>query len=110
MKSQSASMALASLLAVLAAGCSTAPSQQAAAPATPVLSDAAKSALAEADAAVKNAKANYTLWTPAENAYKAAEAAAKTGDSAKVIKEAGIATDLSKIAAAQASYPSTEMQ
>jgi len=105
-----ASLAVASLLALFAAGCSTAPSQQAAAPATPELTDEAKAALANASALVKTAKANFTLWIPVDTAYKAAEAAAKTGDSATVLKECATVVDLNKIATAQASYPSTEMK
>ena len=74
-----------------------------------MLSDAAKTALAEAGAAVKTAHDNYTLWIPVETAYKKAEAAAKAGDSAMVLKETAIVMDLNKIATAQASYPSTEL-
>jgi murein lipoprotein len=107
---KTASLAMASLLALLIAGCSTAPSQQAAAPATPTLSDEAKAALAQADATVKSAKANFTLWIPADTAYAKAQEAAKAGDSATVIKQAKIVADLSKIASAQANYPSTEMK
>lgn len=108
MKFQSASLVAASLMALFAAGCSTAPSKEAATAGKPALSEEAKSAMADATAAVKNAKANYTLWIPVDKAYKAAEKAAEAGDSATVIKEAKIVTDLSKIATAQASYPSTE--
>jgi hypothetical protein len=110
MRFQTTSLAAASLLALLAAGCSTAPSQQAAAPATPMLSGEAKAALAEAGAAVKTAEANYTLWIPVKTAYEKAEKAAKAGDSATVLKETKVVMDLNKIATAQASYPSTELK
>jgi hypothetical protein len=110
MKLQPASLAIASLLALFAAGCSTAPSQEAAAPAKPMLSEEAKAAMAEADATVKAAKANFTLWIPTEAAYEKAQAAAKTGDSAAVLKETKVVMDLSKLSAAQANYPSTEMK
>lgn len=110
MKLQPASLAIASLLALFAAGCSTAPSQEAAAPGKPMLSDAAKAALAEAGAAVKTAKANYTLWIPVEKAYEKAEKAAEAGDSAAVLKETAVVMDLNKIATAQADYPSTELK
>jgi hypothetical protein len=110
MKFKPASQAIASLLALFAAGCSTAPSQQAAAPAMPVLSDEAKAAMAQADSAVKTAKANFTLWIPVETAYTKAQEAAKAGDSDTVLKQTKIVADLNKIATAQANYPSTEMK
>jgi murein lipoprotein len=110
MKFNSVSLAIASLLALFVSGCSTAPSQEAAAPSAPTLSDEAKAAMAQADTTVMNAKANYTLWIPANAAYMKAQEAAKAGDSATVIKQAKVVVDLSKIATAQASYPSTEMK
>ncbi len=101
-------LAIASLLALFAAGCSSAPSRQAAAPVTPTLSAEAKAALAEADVAVKDARAHYTLWVPAETAYQKALEAAKAGDSVTVLKETKTVMELNKLAAAQANYKSTE--
>jgi murein lipoprotein len=109
MNSKSASLALASLLTIFAAGCGTTASKEASAPGAP-LSDAAKSALADADASVKAAKANFSLWLPSEDAYKKAQEAAKKGDSATVVKQTAIVMDLNKLAAAQNSYPSTELK
>jgi len=108
MKFRPFSLAIVSLPALFSAGCNSAPSQQTAAPVTPTLSAKAKAALAEADAAVKNAKANYTLWVPADTAYKKAQEAAKAGDSAAVLKETMIVMELNKLAAAQTNYSSTE--
>jgi len=116
MKMHFASAAVASLIALFAAGCaSTQPAAKAeaapaAAPAKPALSDEAKQALAAAETDVAAAKKAFTLWIPAENALKDAQAAAKEGDSATVIKQSKKAMDLNKLAAAQKDYPSTEMK
>jgi len=81
-----------------------------AAPAEPALSAEAKMALGQAEAAVKNAKANFALWMPTESALKMAQEAAKAGDSEAVIKQAKVVTEQVKASLAQTSYPSTEMQ
>lgn len=91
----------ASLLAI--GGCAT--EQQAAKPAAPTISDSAKSALTAAEAAVKDAKAKNALWTTAEDALKAAKAAADKGDSAAVISNAQKAQDHAKMGLQQANYP-----
>jgi murein lipoprotein len=90
----------ASLLAI--GGCAT---QEAAKPAAPTISDSAKSALSAAQAAVKDAKAKNALWTTADSALKAAEEAAKKGDSAAVISNAQKAQDHAKMGVQQAGYP-----
>jgi len=76
----------------------------------PTLSDAAKSALAQAEADAKAARAAFTLWVPAENALNAAQEAAKEGDSAAVLRHAQTVSDLTRLGAEQAKYPSTESE
>jgi len=73
--------------------------------AAPALSAEAQSALTAAQAAVKDAKAKFALWTTAEDALKAAEEAAKKGDSATVIKQSKLASDHVQKGLAQMSYP-----
>ena len=90
----------ASLLAM--SGCAVQQPTQSAAPA---ISESAKTALAAAQAAVKEAKAKNALWTTADSALKAAEAAAKKGDSAAVISNAQKAQDHAKMGMQQTSYP-----
>ncbi len=91
----------ASLLAI--GGCAT--EQQAAKPAAPTISEGAKAALSAAEAAVKDAKAKGALWTTAEDALKAAKAAAEKGDSAAVINNAQKAQDHAKMGIQQSQYP-----
>lgn len=91
----------ASLLAM--SGCAT--QQEAAKPAAPTISDSAKSALASAQAAVKDAKAKNALWTTAESALKAAEEAEKKGDSAAVISNAEKAKQQADLGMGQLKYP-----
>ena len=74
-----------------------------AAAATPAA--AAKAALSSAPAAAKDAKAKNALWTTAENALKAAEAAAEKGDSDTVMKQAKLANDQVQKGLAQLNYP-----
>lgn len=95
-------LATAGLLALT--GCQTAPTQPTAA-ATPTLTDEAKAALAKAEADVKAADAKGALWTTAEDALKAAQEAAKKGDSAAVIKNAKTASEHAALGIAQKSYP-----
>lgn len=69
------------------------------------ISAEAKAALSSAQAAAKDAKAKNALWTTAENALKAAEAAAAKGDSDTVMKQAKLANDQVQKGLAQLSYP-----
>jgi murein lipoprotein len=95
----------ASLLTI--GGCAT---QEPAKSAAPTISDSAKSALVAAQAAVKDAKAKGGLWTTAEDALKAAEAAEKKGDSAAVISNAQKAQDHAKMGLQQVSYPVQQLK
>lgn len=90
------------------AGCQSAPTKEAAA--GPVLSDEAKAALAKAEADVKAANAKAALWTTAEDALKAAQAAAKKGDSAAVVKEARTASEHAALGMGQTAYPPTTVK
>lgn len=109
-----APLALAGMLSLFLSACGSAPSKQAesmpAEPAKPALSAEAQRALAQAEADVKAAKASYTLWVPADTALKNAQDAAKRGDSATVIEEAEKVAKYTRLGAAQADYPSTEMR
>ncbi|MHB1402930.1 MAG: hypothetical protein ACYCWB_11065 [Thiobacillus sp.] len=69
------------------------------------ISAEARAALKDAQAAVKNAKAKNALWTTADAALKAAEAAAAKGDSDTVIKKSKLAIDHAKKGLAQLNYP-----
>lgn len=95
----------ASVLAI--SGCAGT-TQTASAPAAPTLSGEAQAALTQAQADVAAAKKQKALWTNAESALKAAEEAAKTADSATVIKNAKKASDAAKMGIAQTSLPSTD--
>lgn len=95
----------ASLLAL--SGCAT---QEPAKPAAPAISDAAKAALASAQAVVKDAKAKNGLWTTAESALKAAEEAEKKGDSAAVIKNAETAKHQAEGGLKQLNYPTLQLK
>ena len=111
MNKQIASAALACFTALFLAACASGPAPQAEAkPAMPALTDEAKSALAQAEADIKSAKAQYGLWTTAEDALKDAKEAAKEGDSATVVKKSKKASELAKLGLAQNKYPSTEMK
>ncbi|HEX7972152.1 MAG TPA: hypothetical protein VF501_08050 [Thiobacillus sp.] len=77
----------------------------AAEPAKAAISAEAQAALSAAQADVKAAKAKNALWTTAENALKAAEAAAEQGDSATVLKQAKLASDHVQKGMAQLNYP-----
>lgn len=65
----------------------------------------AKAALAAAQEAVKDARAKGALWTTAESALKAAEAAATKGDSDTVMKQVKIVNDQVQLGLAQLNYP-----
>jgi murein lipoprotein len=114
MKMRFASAAVASLIALFVAGCGSTPAPKAeAAPAVaakPALSAEATQALAKAEADAAAAKKAFALWIPTESALKDAQAAAKEGDSATVIKLSKKVSDLSKLGIAQNDYPSTEMK
>ena len=73
--------------------------------AKPTISAEAQAALATARADVKAAKAQNALWTTAEDALAAAEAAAEKLDSATVIKQSNLASDQAKKGMAQLNYP-----
>jgi hypothetical protein len=81
------------------------PEAKAAEPAKPTISAEAQAALTAAQAAAKDAKAKNALWTTAENALKAAEAAAEKGDSATVLKETKLANDQIQKGLGQLNYP-----
>ncbi|MBN8767485.1 MAG: hypothetical protein ABT22_08700 [Thiobacillus sp. SCN 64-317] len=81
------------------------PSSSESTPAKAVISAEAQAALAAAQADVKTVKARNDLWTTAESALKAAEAAAGKGDSATVLKEAKRASDQAQKGMAQLNYP-----
>lgn len=113
MNSKFTSVAIAGLFAVVLSGCGSAPAKTAdaaPAPAMPTLSAEAQQALTQAEADVKMAKSKFALWTTSESALKAAQEAAKAGDSAAVMKQAGMASALAKAGIGQLSYPSTEQK
>ena len=97
-----ASAALASLTALFLGACATTQ--------TAGINDEAKAALAQAEKDVKDAKAHFALWTTADKALKAAQDAAKKGDSATATKQAKLASDHAKMGMDQAKYPSTEQK
>lgn len=82
--------------------------QTASTPASGTLSSEAQSALTQAQADVASAKKHGALWTNAANSLKAAETAAKTGDSATVIKDSKTASAAAKLGIEQTSLPSTD--
>ncbi len=69
------------------------------------ISAEAETALKKAQADVKEAKAKNALWTTAADSLKDAEAAAKKGDSATVIKEASEASYHVRKGLVQLDYP-----
>jgi murein lipoprotein len=73
--------------------------------AKPAISAEAQAALATAQADVKTAMAKNALWTTAEDALEAAEAAAAKGDSATVLSQSRLASDHVKKGLAQLNYP-----
>lgn len=73
------------------------------------LSDAAKQALAQAEADVKAAQEKKGLWSTAQDALKQAKEAAKKDDSAAVIKHAKVASEHAKLGIAQTQYPLTTL-
>lgn len=112
-----ASIAAAGLLAFVLSACGTAPAKTASAepakaaePAAPALTAEATQALAAAEADWKKAKAEFTLWTTTDKAFKDAQEAAKAGDSAAVMKLSKKVSGQVKIATEQKNYASTEMK
>ncbi len=107
-----ASFATVGLLAILSSACATATTTkvEVIAKAPDALSAEAQQALAGAEAAIKKAKAEYALWVPADNAFKSAQEAAKAGNSAEVVKQSKLASELAALGLAQNNYPSTEMK
>lgn len=98
----------AALLAL--AGCATQQVQPPqAADTKPQLTAEAKAALAAAEAAHKDANAKFALWTTADDALKAAKAAAEKGDSETVIKQAKVVQDQTQKGLAQLSYPTLKL-
>jgi hypothetical protein len=77
------------------------------APEVASLSEEAKAALAKAEADVKEAQAKKALWTTAQDALKAAKAAAEKNDSAAVIKNANKASEHARLGIEQTKYPLT---
>jgi murein lipoprotein len=116
MKHQLATLTFLSLSVFTLSACGSAPAQTAEAPkpavaaeaAKPMLSEAAQQALTQAEAEVKMAKSKFALWTTADNALKAAQEAAKAGDSATVLKQAKFASSQAGLGIEQLSYASTE--
>ena len=115
MNSKLVSAAAVSLIALFMAGCSATPTKsaeapKAAAPAAPTISEEAQKALTQAEADAKTAKSKFALWTTAETALKAAQEAAKAGDSAGVINQAKYVSGQVKAGLAQVNYPTTELK
>ena len=113
MKHKLAALAFVGLATFALSACSSAPANTAEAPkepAKPMLSEAAQQALTKAETDVKAAKAKFALWTTAESAFKAAEEAAKAGESETVIKQAKYVSDQVARGMAQLAYPTTEMK
>ena len=97
-------LALTSAALIALSGCAGTETKPAE-PAKPTLSEAAKKELAAAEAAAKDANAKFALWTTAESALKAAQAAAEKGDSDTVIKQSKIVQDHTQKGLAQLNYP-----
>jgi hypothetical protein len=76
----------------------------------PALSAEAKAALAVAENDYQSAKAKFALWTTTDTAFKAAQAAAKSADSAAVLRLAATVSEQTKLSLEQLNYPSTELQ
>lgn len=77
----------------------------AAEPAKATITAEAQAALTAAQSNAKAAKDKNALWTTAENAIKAAEAAAEKGDSETVMKQTKLANDQISKGLAQLDYP-----
>ena len=75
--------------------------------ANPVAPDAsvAEGAIAEAEAAVRQAHAERALWTSAEDALRKARRALREGDTTMAVKQARFAKTQSELGIAQRNYP-----
>jgi hypothetical protein len=73
------------------------------------ISAEAQAALTTAQADVKNVKSKNVEWTTSDGALKAAEEAAKKGDSATVVQQAKWASDQAKLALGQMKYPTLKV-
>lgn len=102
-------LALTSAALIALSGCATQQAAPAKADAKPTISAEAKAALTAAEAAHKDANAKFALWTTADNALKAAKAAAEKGDSDTVIKQSKIVQDHTQKGLAQLSYPTLKV-
>jgi len=106
-------LALTSAALLAMAGCAstetaaTKPAAEAkpAEPAKPTISAEAAAELKAAQDEAKAAQADFSLWTTADAAVKAAVAAAEKGDSATVIKQAKTAREHIKMGREQNNYP-----
>lgn len=112
-----ASTAAIGLLTLILSACGTMQNKsadampaQGAATGMPGLTAEAQQALAAAEADWNTAKAKFALWTTTDKLFKGAEASAKAGDSASVIKQAKLVSAEVKIALEQKNYPSTELK
>lgn len=105
-------LALTSAALVALSGCAVnqpADTSAAAAQTQGSISAEAQAALATAQADVKTAKSKNALWTTADAALKAAEEAAKKGDSATVLKQSKLASDHVQKGLAQLNYPTLKV-
>lgn len=67
--------------------------------------DAARTAIAQAERAVRRAEAQGMLWTTAEEALRGARHAFEDGDLAAAIAQARVAREHAELAIAQRRYP-----
>ena len=81
------------------------PPAKAAEPTKVGISAEAQAALTAAKAEAKDAKAKNALWTTADNALEAADAAAAKGDSNTVMTQVKLARDHIQKGLAQMNYP-----
>ena len=77
--------------------------------ATPSISPEAQAALTQAETDAAEAAKAKVQWTTTDIALKAAQAAAKTGDSEAVLKNAKFASAEAKLSLGQMQYPSTDV-
>ncbi len=84
------------------------PAAEAAKPAEPMLTEDAAQALTKAEADVKAAKAQKSLWTTADDALRKAQDAAAKGNGTAVLKFSKIASDQARLGLEQKNYPSTK--
>ncbi len=102
---------IAGLAALLMQGCAATPTVSTQAPQTdtaPGINIEAQQALERAEADINLAREKFALWTTADAALKAAQKAARSGDSNAVINHAGSASAQARLGLAQLDYASTE--